>query len=97
MALASFPAQSSTNNEDEAKNKATKRRFENDLMAMQSDQSKFLRNVEALEVDLRVLRKNYTDIGFAIKDKQEEVKKSQSNLQFLEDEIHALKKKIANL
>lgn len=96
MAIASFPAQS-TKNEEDAKNKADKRRFENDLIAMESDRSKFLRKVESMDLELRVMQKNYTTLGFAIKDKQAEVKKSHDNVQFLDEEIHVLKKKINNL
>lgn len=96
MAIASFPAQK-TKNEDDAKQRAVKRRLENDLISMEADQSKHSRNVESLELDLRTLQKQYVALGFEILDKQEEVKKHQSELQFLDEEIRALKKKINNL
>lgn len=96
MSLAAFPA-SGDAKADDAKNKATKRRLENDLISLESERSKFLRKVESMELDLRVLQKKYTALGFEIKDKQEEVKKSQGNLQFLDEEVRVLKKKVANL
>lgn len=96
MALASFKESSITSGDDAKKN-ADKRRFENDLISMEADESRFLKKVEAMELDLRILQKNYTALGFEIKDKHEEMQKSQSSLQFLEEEIRVLKKKINNL
>lgn len=96
MALSAFTGTVSKDDEKEKKN-ADKRRFENDLIALQSDQKKSEKKVENLELDLRVLQKKYTAIGFEIKDKQEEMKKSQSDMQFLEEEVRVLKKKINNL
>ncbi|MDD5083332.1 MAG: hypothetical protein PHT88_00145 [Candidatus Moranbacteria bacterium] len=97
MSLSAFADPRSNNDEDEAKKTAARHRFENDLIAMQTDESKLLKKVEFAETDLRVMQKTYTDLGFAIKDKQEEVKKDQEKLRFLEEEIRIMKKKITNL
>lgn len=96
MGLSSF-TESTTKEDDKQKKKAEKHRLENDLIVLQSDQRKFEKKVEAIELELRTLQKNYTALGFQIKDKQEEVKKSQGNMQFLDEEVRVLKKKINNL
>jgi peptidoglycan hydrolase CwlO-like protein len=95
MAFSGFSPQSV--GQDDAKNKADKRRFENDLMMMQGERSTAQKNIDAAELDIRVLQKKYTALGFEIKDKQAAVKTSQGKLQFLDEEIRILKKKIANL
>lgn len=97
MTLSAFPGSASSDNSEDEKKKADKRRFENDLISMESDRSKFAQKVEAIELDLRTLQKNYNNLGFEIKDKQAEVKKHQGDLEFLDEEIRILKKKVNNL
>jgi peptidoglycan hydrolase CwlO-like protein len=94
--MTAYPADSK-DEEGDAKRKADRRRFENDLISMQADRTRLLRQAEAAVTDLRVLQKKYIEIGFEIKDKQAETKKSESNLIFLEEEIRVLKKKITSL
>jgi peptidoglycan hydrolase CwlO-like protein len=83
--------------ESNAKKKADKRRFESDLLSMQSDYAHMVRLMESVELELRVLQKKYTQTGFDIKDKQEELQKSKSKMIFLNEEIRIIKKKISNL
>ncbi len=98
MPLGFFPDPSTTDTDaEEAKKRADKHRFEDDLVVLESDRYRALKKVEDMELDLRTMQKNYTAMGFAIKDKQEEMKKQQSQMQFLDEEIHTLKKKIDNL
>lgn len=97
MALASFPRESADASGDDAKKKSDKHRFESDLVVMQSDWGKMSRQVDATDTDLRVMRKQYTTLGFAIKEKEEELKKNRSKMDFLEEEIRVLKKRINNL
>ncbi len=97
MALSSFPRESADVSGDDAKKKSDKHRFENDLVVMQSDWGKMSRQIEATDTDLRVMRKQYTTLGFVIKEKEDELKKNRSKMDFLEEEMRVLKKRINNL
>jgi predicted nucleic acid-binding Zn-ribbon protein len=94
MLATSFPHTSSDRDEDASKKKAAQRRIEDELIVVQSDRSKINRRLEDAEIELRTLQKQYTQIGFSIKDKQTEVKKDRERAHFLDEEIRVLKKKL---
>lgn len=80
-----------------AQKRAEKRRFEYDLIILESDRSKFDKKQEAEEKMLRVLKKQYDEKRFEIEEKEKEFKKNEERLRFMNEEIRALKKKINSL
>lgn len=82
---------------DDRSKQAALRRFQGDLIALESDRVKLARKVEEVTLELRLDQKKWTTLGLEIKEKQEMMKKSQSRLDFLDEEIRSLKRKINNL
>lgn len=80
--------------DDKHEKQAKLRRFQGELMSIESDRNRLSRKVEDTNLELRIAQKKWTELGFEIKEKQDMLKKSQSELQFLEEEIRVIKKKI---
>lgn len=93
MTSSQFGRQDGDNSEKQAK----LRRFESELVVFESDRNKLARKTEETNLELRIAQKKWNDLGFEIKEKQDLLKKNQDKLQFLEEEIRILKKKINTL
>ncbi|MEP7162968.1 MAG: hypothetical protein ABI747_04395 [Candidatus Moraniibacteriota bacterium] len=92
-----MPHHNSTPDGDQQSSSIKRHHLETEMVIYQSDRSKFLRKKEALDLEIRTLKKKLEEDRVLLLGKEEETRKLLRDLEMVESELLRLRKKFNTL